>query len=138
RPAVGHARTHREGDRVGARPAAQRGVPAGLLARHHGGHQVDPRAAVQAAPPLAPMSRPLRLLFWACCAWAVAAMWLAPHLPQIDLPQHAGQTALLREFALGRTPWPGELRVNLLTPYLIVYGALLGLAFVMSIESAIA
>ncbi|MFL6662732.1 MAG: hypothetical protein ACJ8G7_11155 [Rhizobacter sp.] len=84
------------------------------------------------------MSRPLRLLFWACCAWAVAAMWLAPHLPQIDLPQHAGQTALLREFALGRTPWPGELRVNLLTPYLIGYGALLGLSFVMSIESAIA
>jgi hypothetical protein len=79
-----------------------------------------------------------RALYWACCAWAVAAMWLAPHLPQVDLPQHAGQVALLHEYALGRTPWSAELRVNLATPYLIGYLALLALSFVTSVEHAIA
>jgi hypothetical protein len=84
------------------------------------------------------MTRPFRTLFWICCAWAIGSMWLSPHLPQVDLPQHAGQAALLRDIALGHSPWPDELRTNLLTPYLIGYLSLLLLSFVMSIESAIA
>jgi hypothetical protein len=42
----------------------------------------------------------LRLLFLACCAWALATIWLVPHLPQVDLPQHAGQVALLHDLSL--------------------------------------
>ncbi len=84
------------------------------------------------------MSAPLRGLYWLCCAWAVASMWLAPHLPQIDLPQHAGQVALLRDLLSGHSAWSGELRVHLLTPYLLGYLSLLALSSAMPIESAIA
>jgi hypothetical protein len=86
----------------------------------------------------AEMAVPLRALYWLCCVWAVASMWLAPHLPQIDLPQHAGQVALLRDLLAGHSPWAGELRVNLLTPYLLGYLSLLALSWAMPIESAIA
>src|SRR5690348_4614739 len=84
------------------------------------------------------MAAPWRALFWLCCAWAVASMWLAPHLPQIDLPQHAGQVALLHDLLSGRSAWTGELRLNLLTPYLLGYLSLLALSVAMPIESAIA
>jgi hypothetical protein len=84
------------------------------------------------------MTRVFRALFWAVCAWAVAAMWLSPHLPQVDLPQHAGQVALLRDLVLGHSPWGDDVRLNPFTPYLIGYVPLLALSLVMSIEHAIA
>lgn len=84
------------------------------------------------------LSQRYRVAFWLACAWAVATMWLAPHLPQVDLPQHAAQVALLREMFEGRSVWDEQLRVNLLTPYLIGYLSLYALSLVMSIEAAIA
>jgi hypothetical protein len=81
---------------------------------------------------------PLRLLFLACCAWALGTIWLVPHLPQVDLPQHAGQVALLHDLLRGQSAWASELRINLLTPYLLGYLSLLALSPVMPIESAIA
>ena len=98
-------------------------------------------AALDAAPP-----RPtLRLRFGdtatlsmlALFALGAAVIWIAPRPLMIDLPQHAGQVALLRDLALGRSPWAGEVRVNLLTPYLIGYGLALPLAFVMSAGAAL-
>lgn len=84
------------------------------------------------------MSRTVRLAYWACCAWAVATIWLAPHLPQTDLPQHAGQVALMRDLAAGRSAWAPELRINLLTPYLVGYASLYALSQVLPLETAIA
>ena len=55
----------------------------------------------------------------------------------IDLPQHAGQVALLRDLALGRSPWAGEVQVNLATPYLIGYGLAFPLAFLMPVVAAL-
>jgi hypothetical protein len=75
----------------------------------------------------------LLLLF----AIGVAAIWAAPRPLMIDLPQHAGQVALLRDLALGRSPWAGEVRVNLITPYLIGYGLALPLAFFTSAVAAL-
>jgi hypothetical protein len=84
------------------------------------------------------MSPPLRALFLAFLAWGVGSMWLTPHLPQVDLPQHAGQVALLRDMLQGQSPWSGDLRINFLTPYLLGYLSLLLLSLAMPIESAIA
>ena len=66
-----------------------------------------------------------------------AAIWIAPRPMMIDLPQHAGQVALLRDMILRRSPWAGDIRINLLTPYLIGYGLALPLAFVMSAGAAL-
>jgi hypothetical protein len=79
-----------------------------------------------------------RVAFWLACSWAVGTIWLTPHLPQVDLPQHAGQVALLRDLLAGTSPWADVLRVNLLTPYLIGYLSLYGLSLAMPIDTAIA
>jgi hypothetical protein len=79
-----------------------------------------------------------RLLFWLCVAAAGALMWLAPRPAAIDLPQHAAQVALWRDLLKGTSPWSGLVFINLLTPYLIGYGAALPLSFVMPVEAAIA
>lgn len=75
-----------------------------------------------------------RLLLFAI---GVVAIWAAPRPLMIDLPQHAGQVALLRDLILGRSPWAGEVRINLFTPYLIGYGLALPLSFVMSAAAAL-
>jgi hypothetical protein len=70
-------------------------------------------------------------------AIGVTAIWAAPRPEMIDLPQHAAQVALLRDLALGRSPWAGEVHVNLATPYLIGYGLALPLSFVMPAVAAL-
>lgn len=77
-----------------------------------------------------------RRFFWACVLASGALMWLAPRLPMIDLPQHAGQIALWRDLLKGVSPWSDLVRINLTTPYLIGYGAALPLSFFMSPEAA--
>ena len=44
------------------------------------------------------------LLFVLTMLWGALVFWLAPHPPMIDLAQHAGQVALLRDMLLG--PYP--------------------------------
>lgn len=78
-----------------------------------------------------------RLGLFLLFAIGVAAIWAAPRPLMIDLPQHAGQVALLRDLALGRSPWAGEVHVNLLTPYLIGYGLALPLTFLMPAAAAL-
>ncbi|HEV2531091.1 hypothetical protein [Phenylobacterium sp.] len=70
-------------------------------------------------------------------ALGALVIWISPRPLMIDLPQHAGQVALLHDLALGCSPWAGEIHVNLLTPYLIGYGLALPLAFVMSAAAAL-
>jgi hypothetical protein len=84
------------------------------------------------------MSPTFRYAFWLCCAVGIATIWLAPHLPQTDLPQHAGQVTLLRDLASGESIWAADLRINPLTPYLLGYAALYALSSVLTIETGIA
>jgi hypothetical protein len=74
---------------------------------------------------------------FALFAIGVTAIWAAPRPEMIDLPQHAAQVALLRDLALGRSRWAGEVHVNLATPYLIGYGLALPLSFVMPAVAAL-
>ncbi|UXZ37488.1 GtrA family protein [Cupriavidus gilardii] len=63
--------------------------------------------------------------------------WLAPYPAMIDLPQHAGQVAVLRELLAGTSPWRQELRINPFTPYLLGYGAALALSWWMPVAAAL-
>jgi hypothetical protein len=76
---------------------------------------------------------PLLLLF----SLGTAAIWGAPKPLMTDLAQHAGQVALLRDLLLGRSPWAGQIHVNLVTPYLLGYGLALPLSFLMPVAAAL-
>jgi hypothetical protein len=78
-----------------------------------------------------------RLLFWGAVVVLTASLWIAPRLPMADLPQHAGQVALWRDLILGQSAFADDLRVNLVTPYLIGYGLALPLSFVMDAGEAL-
>ncbi|MDF3835118.1 hypothetical protein P3W85_19445 [Cupriavidus basilensis] len=77
-----------------------------------------------------------RLLFLCLVAYGGAMIWLAPHPPMVDLPQHAGQVAVLHDLLTGESPWHEVLRINLFTPYLTGYGLALLLSFFMPVAAA--
>ncbi|MDB5791385.1 MAG: hypothetical protein JWQ80_1409 [Massilia sp.] len=79
----------------------------------------------------------MRALFFLTLIWGIAIFWIAPRPPLIDLPQHAGQVALLRDLLTGTSPWSGIFRLNLWTPYLIGYGLALPLSFIMPVGAAL-
>jgi len=76
-------------------------------------------------------------LFLASLLWGIAIFWIAPRPPLIDLPQHAGQVALLRDLVAGVSPWSDLFRLNFWTPYLIGYGLALPLSFIMPVGAAL-
>jgi hypothetical protein len=78
--------------------------------------------------------RPLYLL---TLIWGIAIFWLAPRPPLIDLPQHAGQVALLHDLVMGVSPWTSIFKINLMTPYLIGYGLAFPLSFIMPVGMAL-
>lgn len=84
-----------------------------------------------------PESRSGRYLFLIAALWGACIFWLAHHPPMTDVPQHAGQVALLLDMARGVSPWSEVVRLNLGTPYLIGYGLALPLSFFMPIVSAL-
>lgn len=78
-----------------------------------------------------------RWLFLLTVVWGMLIPWIAPHPPMIDLPQHAGQIALLRDLLLQQSPWWELFHINFFTPYLLGYGLALPLTFVMPISMAL-
>jgi hypothetical protein len=75
-------------------------------------------------------------LFYFALALTVAPFWLVSYLPMVDLPQHAGQVAALRELLDGNPVFAKEFEVNWFTPYLLAYLLLFGLSFVFPIPLA--
>ena len=76
------------------------------------------------------------LLYFITVFWGVITFWLSPHLPLTDLPQHAGQVALLKEMLFGQSQWREIFQINLLTPYIVTYALATILSFVVSISTA--
>ena len=70
--------------------------------------------------------------------WGALVMWLSPHMPMTDLPEHAAQVALLKDLILGISPWEDILQINVFTPYLMCYGLATALSFVMPTAAAFA
>lgn len=60
-------------------------------------------------------------IFWLCCIAFTVPLWLAPHPPLVDLPQHAAQVAMLRDFANPTLHYADVFRLNWFTPYLFGY-----------------
>jgi len=78
-----------------------------------------------------------RLAFVATVIFAGATFWFAPRLPMTDLPQHAGQVAVLHDLVLGTSKWEALLHVNYFTPYLVGYSLALLLSFVLPVSAAL-
>ena len=78
-----------------------------------------------------------RSLFLLSVLWGASIFWIAPRPPMADLPQHAGQVALLHDLITGTSPWAEVFRINLLTPYLVGYGLALPLSFILPVGAAL-
>ena len=78
----------------------------------------------------------IKLLYLLTLGWGVINFWIAPHTPLTDLPQHAGQIALLSDLLLGQSKWNGVFSINWLTPYLSTYALSTMLSQLMTITIA--
>ncbi|WP_296380505.1 hypothetical protein [Reyranella sp.] len=78
----------------------------------------------------------MRVVFWATVLFAAATFWLVPRPPMADLPQHAGQVALLRDLLRGGSKWQPLLYIDWFTPYFAGGPALL-LSYAMPVLQAL-
>ncbi|HEY2872406.1 MAG TPA: hypothetical protein VGJ56_10830 [Reyranella sp.] len=78
----------------------------------------------------------VRVAFWATVLFAAATFWFVPRPPMADLPQHAGQIALLHDLVTGNSKWEPLLTIDWFTPYLVGYGSALLLSFAMPVLAA--
>ncbi len=76
-----------------------------------------------------------RFGFYMVVLYAGLMLWFAPHLPIIDLPQHAAQVALFRDILEGRSKWTDLFYINYFTPYLVGYGLAFLLSYLMPIAA---
>jgi hypothetical protein len=61
------------------------------------------------------------LVFRLCCVAFTLPFWFAPHPPLVDLPQHAAQIVMARDFGNQSLDYANVFRINWLTPYLLGY-----------------
>jgi hypothetical protein len=66
----------------------------------------------------------------------IVLIWIAPHSPLTDLPQHAAQVALLKDILLGQSKWHTFFNINMFTPYLASYSLATILALFMPVTVA--
>ena len=78
-----------------------------------------------------------RVLWWLTLLWGEGLIWLAARPPLVDLPEHAGQVALLKGLLLGTSAWTDILSISPVTPYLLGYGLVLLFSFIMPIIAAV-
>lgn len=62
---------------------------------------------------------------------------MIPHLPMVDVPQHAAQISLLKDILSDSSRWADITQVNYLTPYLLPMMTALGLSYIMPVASAV-
>ena len=75
-------------------------------------------------------------LFVAVALLSVAALWIGPNLPMVDIPQHAAQISALRELLADNPTFTQLFEINWFTPYLVGYLLLYLLALIMPITVA--
>ena len=67
---------------------------------------------------------------------SVSTIWIAKRPAMIDLPQHAAQVVAWRALLEGRYAWGEIVQLNYVTPYLLGYGLILPLTYLMSVTAA--
>lgn len=78
-----------------------------------------------------------RSLWLGTLLWGAIIPWLSIRPPLIDLPQHAGQIALLFDYFSSDPNWANLVAPNFITPYLITYSLIFLLSQFFSILVAI-
>lgn len=78
-----------------------------------------------------------RSFFYALLAVVVLLLWLPEYPPMVDMPQHAGQVAQLKQLFFSESRWQEQVQINVLTPYWIGYGLWLLLALVFPVKIAL-
>lgn len=77
------------------------------------------------------------ILFRIIIAASCSIFWLSPHPPMVDIPQHAGQVAIILDL-LGNDPkWQDTFYINYFTPYWLGYGLWAILSLIMPIALAL-
>lgn len=74
--------------------------------------------------------------YFLAIAIGLSSIWIAPHLPLVDYPQHVGQLALLKDLLLGQAAWSEIVTINYFTPNLVTYFLGLILSTVFSVTTA--
>ncbi len=77
-----------------------------------------------------------RPLFWLTVVATVATIWIPHRLPMVDIPQHAAQVVAWRAILEGHFAWADLVELKYLNPYLLGYGLLLPLTYIMSVTAA--
>src|SRR5689334_4983598 len=80
------------------------------------------------------------LVRWAFVSIVVlggALFWIVLRPPMGDLPQHAGQVALLRGILAGTSRWTDLVSINVLTPYLLPFALATALSTVLPILTSL-
>lgn len=67
---------------------------------------------------------------------SIVPIWLAPHLPMVDLPQHAAQIVAMKQIWAGNDAFTQVFQINWFTPYLLGYLLLFLGSLVMPVEMA--
>lgn len=68
------------------------------------------------------LSKSIRTSFWVTVFLAGFVFWIPTYPPMIDVPQHAGQVALLLDIISNDHHRTGDYYLNILTPYWLGYG----------------
>jgi len=76
-----------------------------------------------------------RFGFYMVVLYGGLMLWVAPHLPMIDLPQHAAQVSLFRDILESQSKWTELFYINYFTPYLVGYGLVFLLSYLMPIAA---
>jgi hypothetical protein len=77
-----------------------------------------------------------RLFFFLTLLAGVATIWLPARLPMVDLPQHAALVAEWRALLEGRFPWTDLVQPDYKIAYLLGYGLLLPLTYLVGASAA--
>jgi hypothetical protein len=91
-------------------------------------------------PPLSPEKEKPRLYTFVCFLFAgllLALIFVPEYLPMVDLPQHAAQVAMWKQFDAGTLPTMENHSLNLFTPYLGGYSVARIFSSIMPVTAAI-
>jgi hypothetical protein len=77
-----------------------------------------------------------RFFFFLACAASAALILIPDYPPMVDLPQHAGQIALIKSLMSNDFAFESFFEFQLLTPYWLGYSIILALSYIVDITLA--
>jgi hypothetical protein len=81
--------------------------------------------------------RSFQIAFALCAGIALLPLWVGTYPPFVDYPQHLAQLDLWQKMADPSWRWRDQFRVDLFTPYLIVYSLARGLGALLELDTSL-